>query len=130
MSIAFEFKADAKPSINFNHVDGPLLYSRLGGLHWLTWWERFRVWTCAEDAYSLERKHFPRHIKAWDRASLEHRMEKYVRVHNNRFGAKHSVKITHGVQTFTVFDTDDTHDAKFMKKMLCAALAKILEENR
>ncbi|VIO73872.1 hypothetical protein [Bradyrhizobium ivorense] len=36
------------PSINWKHIDGPLLYASTGRLHWLTIWERIQMffgWT-------------------------------------------------------------------------------------
>jgi hypothetical protein len=52
-------QAGAKPSIQKNHVDGPVLYMRTGELHWLTLWERFLLWLGRTDAYRLERKYRP-----------------------------------------------------------------------
>lgn len=54
-----QFRSDAKPSIQWTHIDGPLLHLRCGTLHWLTFRERFRVWLGLDDAYSLERKYAP-----------------------------------------------------------------------
>jgi hypothetical protein len=53
------YSADARPGINWKHIDGPLLYGRNGRMHWLTWRERFRCWMGWEDAMSLEAKHWP-----------------------------------------------------------------------
>ena len=49
----------ARPKIQWNHIDGPLLNFRNGEMHWLTWRERFLCWIGREDAYSLEAKHRP-----------------------------------------------------------------------
>lgn len=49
----------ARPSIVWDHIDGPLLYFRDGQLHWLTWWERLRCWLGYDDAMSLEFKYRP-----------------------------------------------------------------------
>lgn len=57
------FRADARPSIKRNHIDGPLLTMRNGRLHWLTWRERIALrfgWT---DAERLEAKYQP-HLAA------------------------------------------------------------------
>jgi hypothetical protein len=51
------YPADADPAINWNHVDGPLLYCRNGAIHWLTIVDRFRFWMGWDDIYSLERKY-------------------------------------------------------------------------
>jgi hypothetical protein len=53
------YPGTARPSIQWNHVDGPLLHLRNGELHWLTWRERFRSWMGYDDAESLEAKHRP-----------------------------------------------------------------------
>lgn len=55
----FGFPVSA-PSINFSHVDGPLLTFSDGQLHWLTWLERYRVWRGYETAATLQRKLRPR----------------------------------------------------------------------
>jgi hypothetical protein len=40
---------EAQPSINWNHIDGPLLYCSDGQLHWLTWRDRIRLhWKWAD----------------------------------------------------------------------------------
>ncbi len=35
-----QYPANSKPHIQWNHIDGPLLYCRDGTLHWLTKLER------------------------------------------------------------------------------------------
>lgn len=45
-----------RPSINWKHIDGPLLYFRNGQLHWLSYRERLRCWLGWDDAASLEKK--------------------------------------------------------------------------
>lgn len=57
------YPADARPSINRKHIDGPLLYMRNGEIHWLTPWERILLWFGRTDALALERKHRP-HLSA------------------------------------------------------------------
>lgn len=57
--VGVEFKPDAEPYVQWNHIDGPLLHLRCATLHWLTLWERLRMWAGLEDVYSLERKHAP-----------------------------------------------------------------------
>lgn len=47
----------SKPTINVNHIDGPVLWMRNGELHWLTLWERLLLWIGKTDAEKLERKH-------------------------------------------------------------------------
>lgn len=51
--------AESRPSIQMNHIDGPVLYFRNGEIQWLTLFERFMVWVGRADAFSLERKHRP-----------------------------------------------------------------------
>jgi hypothetical protein len=50
------FPRNAKPSIQPNHIDGPLLHFSDGQLHWLTPWERFLLWLGKTDAATLQRK--------------------------------------------------------------------------
>jgi hypothetical protein len=52
------YHPDARPEIQWGHVDGPLLHLRYGGVHWLSFWERFQLWISATDVYKLERKHW------------------------------------------------------------------------
>lgn len=52
------YPADAKPRVQMNHIDGPLLHLRNGKLHWLTLTERVQLffgWTSVE---KLEKKHW------------------------------------------------------------------------
>ena len=51
-----EFPIEAEPSINWNHVDGPVLFFSDGQMHWLTWIERLQVWLLLEEADSLQKK--------------------------------------------------------------------------
>ena len=53
------YPADAQPSINRRHIDGPLLYLRNGEMHWLTLWERLLLLLGKVDALVLERKYRP-----------------------------------------------------------------------
>ena len=55
----FGYRADSRPDIQWNHIDGPLLYTRNGQMFWLTWRERFRCWMGWDDALLLEAKHQP-----------------------------------------------------------------------
>lgn len=55
--------SDSEPSIQANHIDGPLLHFRNGELHWFTLWERFLFAIGRIDAESLEAKHRP-HLSA------------------------------------------------------------------
>lgn len=45
-----------QPHINWGHIDGPLLYTSNGKLHWLTWWERLRYALGYETMGSLDEK--------------------------------------------------------------------------
>jgi hypothetical protein len=49
---------DARPHIQLDHIDGPLLLLRDGRLHWLTLAERILLWLGRTDAAQLERKHW------------------------------------------------------------------------
>ncbi|MGY4222711.1 hypothetical protein ACVMIH_000072 [Bradyrhizobium sp. USDA 4503] len=44
----------AQPSINWKHVDGPLLYCSDGQLHWLTWSERIRLFFGLADIHDID----------------------------------------------------------------------------
>lgn len=44
----------AQPTINWHHVDGPLLYCADGQLHWLTWRERFRLYWGLADIHDID----------------------------------------------------------------------------
>src|ERR1700722_7049033 len=63
--VAVEFNPDAVPSIQWNHIDSPLLHMRSGEIHWLTLWERFRVWLDLDNEYTLEKKHSPDFVRRW-----------------------------------------------------------------
>lgn len=47
----------AEPAINWQHVDGPLLYTSNGRLHWLTLWERLCYALGFETMGTLNQKH-------------------------------------------------------------------------
>ena len=51
------YPAGKQPYINWKHIDGPLLYTSEGQLHWLTLRERFRCWLGLDDMASLNAKH-------------------------------------------------------------------------
>lgn len=53
------YPADARPVINWGHIDGPLLHYRDGQLHWLTLWERLRCYLRLDDAESIEARRRP-----------------------------------------------------------------------
>jgi len=63
LPLGVDFPAEAKPSINVSHIDGPVLTFRDGQMHWLNFWERFLFYFGWTDAERLERKHRP-HL-AW-----------------------------------------------------------------
>ncbi len=52
------YPAGSLPSIQWNHIDGPLLHLRDGRLHWLTLWERIRLRLGLDTALTLERKNW------------------------------------------------------------------------
>jgi len=57
-TVSISYENGAMPVIKWNHVDGPLLVTRAGRIHWLTYWERIQMrfgWT---DIFKLERKHW------------------------------------------------------------------------
>jgi len=64
-NVAVKFDPEGAPSIQWNHIDGPLLHMRSGEIHWLTIWERLRVWAYFDNAYTLEKKHSPEFVKRW-----------------------------------------------------------------
>ncbi len=51
------FGEDSKADINWDHVDGPLLYCRDGSIHWLTWFERFCLYFGFIDINYLDKKY-------------------------------------------------------------------------
>ena len=53
------FPASARPSIQWRHIDGPVLCFRDGQLHWLTWWERIQFLFGFTSAEKIERKRRP-----------------------------------------------------------------------
>jgi hypothetical protein len=53
------YPVGARPWIMWGHIDGPLLHSRDGQLHWLTLWERLRCKLRLDDPVTLEAKHWP-----------------------------------------------------------------------
>lgn len=53
------YPENARPEVVWNHIDGPLLYSRDGRLHWLTLLERLRFWLRLETVETLEHKRWP-----------------------------------------------------------------------
>jgi hypothetical protein len=61
--LGVSYPADARPSINANHIDGPLLVFRDGQMHWLNLWERLLLHFGWVDAEKLEKKLRP-HL-AW-----------------------------------------------------------------
>lgn len=51
------WQKSARPHIQWNHIDGPMLSMRTGEVHWLTLWERIQLrfgWT---GIHALEYKH-------------------------------------------------------------------------
>lgn len=58
------FPIDSKPSIQPNHIDGPLLVFRDGQLHWLTLWERLQFAFGLTDAEKIERARRPNLLNA------------------------------------------------------------------
>ncbi len=56
LSEGHSFPLSNRPSINPNHIDGPMLTFRDGQMHWLTPWERVLYRFGRIDAESLERK--------------------------------------------------------------------------
>lgn len=51
------FPIDNEPSINWKHVDGPMLICRDGTIHWLTIWERLQFRLGFIDIDYLDKKH-------------------------------------------------------------------------
>jgi hypothetical protein len=48
-------RQDRVPSINWKHIDGPLLYTSDAGLHWLTYWERIKLFLGLTDVATIDR---------------------------------------------------------------------------
>ena len=54
------FERTAKPSLNMDHIDGPVITFSDGQMHWLTWRERIAVALGFADANSLQIKLRPK----------------------------------------------------------------------
>lgn len=57
--------SESDPSINWKHIDGPLLYTSQGRLHWLTWWERIQMhfgWTTIDKLNWKHHRHIEREL--------------------------------------------------------------------
>jgi hypothetical protein len=54
LELPIQFPTSNGPSINWKHIDGPLLYFSDGQLHWLTLGQRIRCHLGMETAESLE----------------------------------------------------------------------------
>jgi hypothetical protein len=50
-------RQDRVPSVNYKHIDGPLLYTSDAGLHWLTYWERIQLFFGWKSLSEIDRKH-------------------------------------------------------------------------
>jgi hypothetical protein len=48
--------AGLQPCVNWRHIDGPLLYTSDGGLHWLTLFERVRLSLGLTNIAAIDRK--------------------------------------------------------------------------
>ena len=48
------YPVGAQPHVNWNHIDGPLLYCSDGQLHWLTWRDRFRLFWGLADIHDID----------------------------------------------------------------------------
>lgn len=56
MTVGMSIEAWDEPAhVQWNHIDGPLLTWR-GGLHWLTWRERFAIWRGRATPQSIAEK--------------------------------------------------------------------------
>lgn len=53
------WQGGSAPSIQSNHIDGPLLHFSDGQLHWLTLWERVQFALGLTDAEKLQQKRRP-----------------------------------------------------------------------
>ena len=65
------FPIESRPSIQWRHVDGPLLCFSDGQMHWLSWRERIRVCLGMEDEHTLQ-------------SALRPRLTGYLQVCRNR----------------------------------------------
>jgi len=52
-----QYPADSEPHIEWNHIDGPLLYCRNGRIHWLTLLERLGLKLGFYSIEQLDNKH-------------------------------------------------------------------------
>lgn len=51
------YPVGTQPKINWKHIDGPLLYTSDGQLHWLTWRERLRLFFDLADIHDIDFEH-------------------------------------------------------------------------
>ena len=52
-----DYCEDAKPHLQWKHVDGPLLVCHDGSMHWLTWWERICIYFEWKTVEELDKKY-------------------------------------------------------------------------
>ena len=68
--LGVQVSPDDRPEIQWNHVDGPVLHTRLATLHWLTWKDRLLLALKKTTVEELERKYEPQ-VSDLDRALAE-----------------------------------------------------------
>lgn len=51
------YPAGMTHSVNWNHIDGPLMFHSDGGLHWLTRRERLALWLGLTDEVSIDKQY-------------------------------------------------------------------------
>lgn len=51
------YPAGKSYSMNWKHIDGPLMYHSDGGLHWLTWRERLALWLNLTDLAAIDKQY-------------------------------------------------------------------------
>lgn len=75
---AIQFQPDAKPYIQWDHIDGPVLHLRNSTLEWLTLWERFLCSIGRADAFSLEQKHASEFVQRWNDRVQRERVREFI----------------------------------------------------
>jgi hypothetical protein len=64
------YPVDFRPAtINWKHIDGPLLHTTDGGLHWMTWRERIQFFCGWIDINDLDMKHHRQPVSRPDESS-------------------------------------------------------------
>lgn len=68
--LGISFESNIEPSIQWNHVDGPLLHLSTAGVVWLSFRERFLLWIGHTDVDELNIKHCKKELNRLKRKKL------------------------------------------------------------